>query len=152
VGLIFYNKRAIFCGFESKNHNSFFSVFIEQFKNLFPSIVLGFLVSGFVMTYVPKEIILLVLSNDIYTYFYVSIIRIFIFLCPHAMIPLIKTVAIEGIPKGLIISFLISSQSIGLPLLLGMKRIYGIKLTLKYVFGVVVGSGMIGIVLDKIGI
>jgi uncharacterized membrane protein YraQ (UPF0718 family) len=153
VGFVFYNKRAVFFMIENKkSNNNFFDVFIEQFKKLFPSIFLGFLISGFVMTYVPKEKILLVLSNNIITYFYVSIIRIFIFLCPHAMIPLIKAVAIEGISKGLIISFLISSQCIGLPLLLGMRKIYGIKLTLRYLFSVVVGSAIIGIVIDKIGI
>ncbi|AEF96594.1 permease [Methanotorris igneus] len=153
VGFIFYNEKAIFCGFETKNHNnSFFSAFIEQFRKLFPSIVLGFLISGFIMTYVPKETILLVLSNNVYTYFYVSIIRIFIFLCPYAMLPIIKTVAIEGIPKGLIVSFLISAPTLGLPILLPMKKYFGNRLTLKYVFGVVVGSGIIGITLDKIGV
>ncbi len=150
VGLIFYNEKVVFCGFESKNNkNSFFDVFIEQFKKFLPSITLGFLISGFVMTYVSKETILLILSNNLYSYFYVSIIRIFIFLCPHAMVPIIKAVAIDGISKGLIISFLISAPTLGLPLLMAMKRCYGKKLTLKYLIGVIVGSGIIGILFDK---
>ena len=151
IGLVFYNNKVIFCGFEENIHkNDFFSIFINQFKKLFPSMALGFIISGFVMTYIPKDTILLILSNDIASYFYVSIIRIFIFLCPHALIPIIKSVAIDGVSRGLIISFLISAPTLGLPLLLSMKKCYGKKLTLKYLFSVILASGLIGFVIDKI--
>lgn len=151
VGLVFYNDKVKIYYFEENIvKNDFLNIFLNQSKKLFPSILLGFLISGFIMEYVPKDTILLILSNNIYNYFYVSILRIFIFLCPNALIPIIKSVAVNGISKGLIISFLISAPTIGLPLVLALNRSYGKKIVIKYLISVILISGLIGIGLDKI--
>ncbi|ABR56304.1 permease [Methanococcus aeolicus Nankai-3] len=155
VGLLFYNEGAPIINYDiivkNKNyHENFFEIFIGQLKKFLPSMVLGFLISGIIITFISKDAILLILSNNIYSYFYVSILRVFIFLCPHAMIPIIKSVAIEGIQKGLIISFLISAPTLGLPLLLTMKKGYGLKITLKYFGSVVLISALIGMIYDFI--
>ena len=158
VGLLFYNDGAPTIDYDImvkniQNNNypeNFFKIFIGQLKKFLPSMALGFLISGVIITFISKDAILLILSNNIYSYFYVSILRVFIFLCPHAMIPIIKSVAIEGIQKGLIISFLISAPTLGLPLLLTMKKGYGLKITLKYFGSVVLISALIGMIYDFI--
>jgi len=160
VGLLFYNDGAPTIDYDimvkniQNNNNyypeNFFKIFIGQLKKFLPSMALGFLISGVIITFISKDAILLILSNNIYSYFYVSILRVFIFLCPHAMIPIIKSVAIEGIQKGLIISFLISAPTLGLPLLLTMKKGYGLKITLKYFGSVVLISALIGMIYDFI--
>ncbi|MBG0768564.1 permease [Methanococcus maripaludis] len=150
LGIIFYNDKIPFYfeEYDVKAEETFLKVLFKQMKNLMPAIMIGFLISGFMMYFIPKDVILYALSNNIMMYFYASVARIFIFLCPNAMIPLISSVAINGVPKGLILSFLISAPSIGLPMISAMLKVYGKKIALKYVFGVIMLGGIIGILVD----
>ncbi|WP_459202580.1 permease [Methanococcus sp. CF] len=152
IGILFYNYKIPFY-FEENNikpDDTYLKVLFKQMANLMPAIMIGFLISGFMMSFIPKDIILYALSNNLMMYFYASVARIFIFLCPNAMIPLISSVAVNGVPRGLILSFLISAPSIGLPMILAMLKVYGKKIALIYVFGIIILSGLIGIVIDII--
>ncbi|MCS3901317.1 permease [Methanococcus voltae] len=149
VGTLFLNDKYTPYFKEGKQQeNTFKSVLISQLKFIMPSILLGYILSGFFATLIPSEVIIMLLSNNIFTYFIISAIRLVIFLCPYALIPLINNFAIDGIPKGIILSFLISAPATGLPLILALNKCYGLKKTLKYIVSIVVISALLGILSD----
>lgn len=151
VGMTFYADKIPFFAFEEREmalEETYFNVLFKQLKNLMPPIIIGFILSGFFMQFIPKDIILYALSNNLIAYFYVSFARIFIFLCPNALIPLVNSISIDGISNGLILSFLISAPTIGLPMIFGMLKSYGKKITLKYVLSVIISSAVLGIIYD----
>ncbi|ABR54208.1 permease [Methanococcus vannielii SB] len=153
VGIIFYNEKMplyTFEEFDIKKEENYLSILYNQSKNLMPPIIFGFLLSGFLMEFIPKDIILYALSNSLMMYFYVSFARIFIFLCPHALIPLINSVSVNGVSNGLIISFLISAPTLGLPMIFALNKSYGKYITIKYILSVIISSAFLGIIYDSL--
>ncbi|MBP2201174.1 uncharacterized membrane protein YraQ (UPF0718 family) [Methanococcus voltae] len=149
VGIVFLKDKytPYFKEGKQKEHN-FTSILLSQLKFIMPSILIGYMLSGLFATLIPTEVIVMLLSNNLITYFVISAIRLVIFLCPYALIPLINNFAIEGIPKGIILSFLISAPATGLPMILALNKCYGLKKTLKYLISIIVISAILGLLSD----
>lgn len=115
-------------------------------KILFPTLLIGVMVAGFLMPFIPEKVIQgLVGTNSILGNFIASIFGAFMYFSTMTEIPIMQALIAKGMHKGPALALLLSGPSLSLPAMLVINRVLGLKKTITYVILVILFSMMAGL-------
>ena len=116
-------------------------------KILFPTLLIGVMVAGFLMPFIPETIIQkLVGENSLLGNFIASIFGAFMYFSTMTEIPIMQALIAKGMHKGPALALLLSGPSLSLPAMLVINRVLGPKKTITYVALVVLFSMIAGLI------
>jgi len=116
-------------------------------KILFPTLLIGVMLAGFVMPFLPETLIQgLVGSNSLLGNFIASIFGAFMYFSTMTEIPIMQGLIAKGMHKGPALALLLSGPSLSFPAMLVINRVLGFKKTLTYVTLVVTFSMLAGLI------
>ncbi len=120
-------------------------------KILFPTLLIGVMVAGFFMPFLPESLIQQIVGqNSIEGNFIGSIFGAFMYFSTMTEIPIMQGLMEKGMHKGPALSLLLSGPSLSLPAMLVINRVLGLKRTLTYVLLVVTFSMLAGLIFGSI--
>lgn len=119
-------------------------------KTLMPLLFAGVFVAGFVMPFIPNELIVrLVGRNSILGNLVASIFGAFMYFSTLTEIPILQGLISKGMADGPALALLLAGPSLSLPNMLVIRKVLGTRKTAAYVFIVVlyatIGSWVFGL-------
>ncbi len=119
----------------------------ELSKTLLPLLFIGVFIAGFVMPFLPKELIeKLVGSNSILGNLIASIFGAFMYFSTLTEIPILQALITKGMASGPALALLLSGPSLSLPNILVVRNVIGTKKTAVYVLNVIFYSTIAGLI------
>ncbi len=116
-------------------------------KILFPTLLIGVTVAGFIMPFLPESLIEgIVGSNTLQGNFIGSIFGAFMYFSTMTEIPIMQGLMEKGMHKGPALALLLAGPSLSLPAMLVIHRVLGLKKTLAYILLVVTFSMVAGLI------
>jgi uncharacterized protein len=116
-------------------------------KILFPTLLIGVMVAGFIMPFLPESLIQgIVGSNTILGNLIASIFGAFMYFSTMTEIPIMQGLIEKGMHKGPALALLLAGPSLSLPAMLVIGKVLGFKKTLTYIVLVVVFSMIAGLI------
>ncbi len=116
-------------------------------KILFPTLLIGVTVAGFIMPFLPESLIQgIVGSNSLLGNFIGAIFGAFMYFSTMTEIPIMQGLLEKGMHKGPALALLLSGPSLSLPAMLVINRVLGLKRTLHYIALVVIFSMFAGMI------
>lgn len=116
-------------------------------KMLLPILFIGVFVAGFIMPFLPQELIeKIVGSNSITSNLSASIFGAFMYFSTLTEIPILQALIAKGMNKGPALALLLAGPSLSLPNMLVVRRVLGNKKTAVYVLLVIFYSTIAGLI------
>lgn len=120
-------------------------------KMLLPILFIGVFVAGFIMPFLPQELIeRIVGSNSITGNLVASIFGAFMYFSTLTEIPILQALIAKGMHQGPALALLLAGPSLSLPNMLVVRRVLGTKKTAVYVLLVIFYSTIAGLIFGKI--
>ncbi|MGB2762603.1 MAG: permease [Minisyncoccales bacterium] len=120
-------------------------------KMLLPILFIGVFAAGFVMPYLPQELIeRMVGSNSITGNLVASIFGAFMYFSTLTEIPILQTLIAKGMSQGPALALLLAGPSLSLPNMLVIRKILGNKKTAVYVLLVIFYSTIAGLIFGSL--
>lgn len=120
-------------------------------KLLLPILFIGVFVAGFIMPFIPEELIVkLVGSNSLIANLVASIFGAFMYFSTLTEVPILQALIAKGMNQGPALALLLSGPSLSLPNLLVIRKVLGNKKTLVYALLVIIYSSLAGIIFGSI--
>ncbi|GAB4277104.1 MAG: permease [Coriobacteriia bacterium] len=114
-------------------------------KMLVPLLAAGVFVAGFIMPFLPEDLITgIVGSNTVLANFVAAVFGAFMYFSTLTEIPILQALMAKGMSNGPALALLLAGPSLSLPNMLVIRRVLGTKKTVVYVLLVVVLSTMVG--------
>ncbi|MGC9049177.1 MAG: permease, partial [Patescibacteria group bacterium] len=120
-------------------------------KMLLPTLFIGVFVAGFVMPFLPQELIeKIVGSNSIFGNLIASIFGAFMYFSTLTEIPILQALIAKGMSQGPALALLLSGPSLSLPNMLVVRKVLGNGKTAVYVLLVIIYSTIAGLIFGRI--
>lgn len=120
-------------------------------KMLLPVLFIGVFIAGFIMPFLPQELIeKIVGSNSITGNLVASIFGAFIYFSTLTEIPILQALIEKGMGQGPALALLLAGPSLSLPNMLVIRRVLGNKKTAVYVLLVVFYSTIAGLIFGSL--
>jgi uncharacterized membrane protein YraQ (UPF0718 family) len=119
-------------------------------KTLLPVLFVGVFAAGFIMPFLPQELIeKIVGSNSIISNLISSIFGAFMYFSTLTEIPILQALIAKGMSQGPALALLLSGPSLSLPNMLVVRKVLGTKKTVAYVLLVIIYSAIAGLIFGK---
>lgn len=116
-------------------------------KMLLPILFIGVFVAGFVMPFIPQELIeKIVGTNSITGNLLASVFGAFMYFSTLTEVPILQALLAKGMSQGPALSLLLAGPSLSLPNMLVVRSVLGNKKTAVYVFLVIIYSSIAGLI------
>lgn len=116
-------------------------------KTLLPILFVGVFVAGFIMPFLPQELIeKIVGSNSITGNLVASIFGAFMYFSTLTEIPILQALIAKGMHQGPALALLLAGPSLSLPNMLVVRKVLGTKKTAVYVLLVIFYSTIAGLI------
>jgi uncharacterized protein len=120
-------------------------------KMLVPILFIGVFVAGFIMPFLPQELIeRTVGSNSITGNLIASLFGAFMYFSTLTEIPILQALIAKGMNQGPALALLLAGPSLSLPNMLVVRSVLGNKKTVVYILLVIVYSTIAGLIFGKI--
>lgn len=120
-------------------------------KMLLPTLFIGVFVAGFIMPFLPQELIeKIVGSNSIMGNLVASIFGAFMYFSTLTEIPILQALIAKGMGQGPALALLLAGPSLSLPNMLVVRKVLGNKKTAVYVLLVIFYSTIAGLIFGRI--
>ncbi len=120
-------------------------------KMLLPILFIGVFVAGFVMPFLPQELIeKIVGSNSITGNLVASVFGAFMYFSTLTEIPILQALIAKGMSQGPALALLLAGPSLSLPNMLVVRRVLGNKKTAVYILLVIFYSTIAGFTYGKL--
>lgn len=126
---------------------NFFHHLLHYTRDVFPSLFLGFLLSGVIHEFVPQSLVDRYFSRkNISSIIYVTLAGIFLPVCCFGSLPIAVGFRKKGVPLGPILAFLIATPATSLTAILVTWRLLGFGFTLYLCLTVILMGVIAGII------
>lgn len=116
-------------------------------KTLLPILFIGVFVAGFIMPFLPQELIeKIVGSNSITGNLVASVFGAFMYFSTLTEIPILQALIAKGMHQGPALALLLAGPSLSLPNMLVVRKVLGTKKTAVYVLLVIFYSTIAGLI------
>ncbi len=116
-------------------------------KTLLPVLFIGVFIAGFIMPFLPQELIeRLVGSNSIVSNLVAAIFGAFMYFSTLTEIPILQALIAKGMDKGPALSLLLAGPSLSLPNMLVIRKVLGNTKTATYILLVIFYSTAAGFI------
>lgn len=116
-------------------------------KMLLPILFIGVFVAGFIMPFLPEELITKIAgSNSLTGNLVASIFGAFMYFSTLTEIPILQALIAKGMSQGPALALLLAGPSLSLPNMLVVRRVLGNKKTAVYVLLVIFYSTIAGLI------
>jgi len=120
-------------------------------KMLLPILFIGVFVAGFVMPFLPQELIQkFVGSNSVFGNLISAIFGAFMYFSTLTEIPILQALIAKGMSQGPALALLLAGPSLSLPNMLVIRKVLGTKKTAVYVLLVIFYSTVAGLIFGKL--
>ena len=120
-------------------------------KMLLPILFIGVFVAGFIMPFLPQELIeKIVGSNSITGNIIASIFGAFMYFSTLTEIPILQALIAKGMHQGPALALLLAGPSLSLPNMLVVRKVLGNKKTAVYVLLVIFYSTIAGLIFGSL--
>lgn len=116
-------------------------------KMLLPLLFIGVFIAGFIMPFLPEELIIdLVGKNNILSNLVASVFGAFMYFSTLTEIPILQAFLNKGMNQGPALALLLAGPSLSLPNLLVIRKVLGNKKTAVYMLLVIIFSSISGLI------
>ncbi len=120
-------------------------------KMLLPILFIGVFVAGFIMPFLPQELIeKIVGSNSITGNLVASVFGAFMYFSTLTEIPILQALIAKGMDQGPALALLLAGPSLSLPNMLVIRRVLGNKKTAVYILLVIFYSSLAGLIFGSL--
>ncbi|MDZ7612263.1 MAG: permease [Candidatus Moranbacteria bacterium] len=120
-------------------------------KMLLPILFIGVFVAGFIMPFLPEELIQRIVgTNSLSGNFIASIFGAFMYFSTLTEIPILQGLIAKGMSQGPALALLLAGPSLSLPNMLVVRSVLGNKKTAVYVLIVVIYSTIAGLIFGSL--
>jgi len=120
-------------------------------KMLLPILFIGVFVAGFVMPFLPQELIeRIVGSNSVFGNLVASIFGAFMYFSTLTEIPILQALIAKGMAPGPALALLLAGPSLSLPNMLVIRKVLGNGKTAVYILLVIFYSTVAGLIFGKL--
>jgi uncharacterized protein len=120
-------------------------------KMLLPILFIGVFIAGFIMPFLPQELIQKIVgSNSITGNLVASIFGAFMYFSTLTEIPILQALISKGMHQGPVLALLLAGPSLSLPNMLVIRKVLGNKKTAVYILLVVFYSTIAGLVFGSL--
>jgi len=120
-------------------------------KMLLPILFVGVFIAGFIMPFLPQELIQKIVgSNSISGNLVSAIFGAFMYFSTLTEIPILQTLIAKGMSQGPALALLLAGPSLSFPSMLVIRKILGTKKTTVYVLLVIFYSTVAGLIFGKL--
>lgn len=120
-------------------------------KMLLPILFIGVFIAGFIMPFIPDELIQgLVGGNSISGNLVASVFGAFMYFSTLTEIPILQALIAKGMNQGPALALLLAGPSLSLPNLLVIRKVLGNKKTAVYMLLVIIYSTIAGLIFGNI--
>ena len=120
-------------------------------KTLTPVLFIGVFVAGFMLPFLPENLIVkLVGSNSVLGNLVSAIFGAFMYFSTLTEIPILQALIIKGMHSGPALALLLSGPSLSLPNMLVIRKILGTSKTVVYVLLVILYSTLAGLIFGSL--
>jgi hypothetical protein len=120
-------------------------------KMLLPILFIGVFVAGFVMPFLPQELIQKIVgSNSVFGNLISAIFGAFMYFSTLTEIPILQALIAKGMSQGPALSLLLAGPSLSLPSMLVIRKVLGTGKTVVYVLLVISYSTIAGLIFGKL--
>lgn len=119
-------------------------------KTLLPVLFVGVFIAGFIMPFLPQQLIeKMVGSNSIFGNLISAIFGAFMYFSTLTEIPILQALIAKGMSQGPALALLLAGPSLSLPNMLVIRKVLGNKKTIVYVLLVIFYSTIAGLIFGK---
>ena len=120
-------------------------------KMLLPVLFIGVFIAGFIMPFLPQELIeKIVGSNSIFGNLISAVFGAFMYFSTLTEIPILQALIAKGMSHGPALSLLLAGPSLSLPNMLVVRKVLGNKKTAVYVLLVIFYSTIAGLIFGNL--
>jgi len=120
-------------------------------KMLLPILFIGVFGAGFVMPFLPQELIQKIVgSNSVFGNLISAIFGAFMYFSTLTEIPILQALIAKGMSQGPALALLLAGPSLSLPNMLVIRKVLGTKKTVVYVLLVIFYSTVAGLIFGKL--
>ena len=120
-------------------------------KMLLPILFVGVFIAGFIMPFLPQNLIeKIVGANSVFGNLISAIFGAFMYFSTLTEIPILQALIAKGMASGPALALLLAGPSLSLPNMLVVRKVLGAKKTAVYVFLVIFYSTLAGLIFGKI--
>ena len=120
-------------------------------KMLLPVLFIGVFVAGFIMPFLPQELIQRIVgSNSVFGNLVSAIFGAFMYFSTLTEIPILQALIAKGMSNGPALALLLAGPSLSLPNMLVIRKVLGNKKTVVYVLLVILYSTIAGLTFGKL--
>jgi len=120
-------------------------------KMLLPILFIGVFVAGFVMPFLPQELIQKIVgSNSVFGNLISAIFGAFMYFSTLTEIPILQALIAKGMNHGPALALLLAGPSLSLPNMLVIRKVLGTGKTVVYVLLVIFYSTVAGLIFGKL--
>ncbi len=120
-------------------------------KILLPLLFIGVFIAGFIMPFLPQEMIeSIVGSNSIVGNLVASVFGAFMYFSTLTEVPILQALMAKGMSNGPVLALLLAGPSLSLPNMLVVRKVLGNKKTFVYILLVVFYSTVAGLIFGSI--
>ncbi len=116
-------------------------------KMLLPILFIGVFVAGFIMPFLPQELIQKIVgSNSVFGNLISAIFGAFMYFSTLTEIPILQALITKGMSQGPALALLLAGPSLSLPNMLVIRKVLGTKKTAVYILLVIFYSTVAGLI------
>jgi len=120
-------------------------------KMLLPILFIGVFIAGFIMPFLPQELIQKIVgSNSVFGNLISAIFGAFMYFSTLTEIPILQALIAKGMSQGPALALLLAGPSLSLPNMLVIRKVLGTKKTAAYVLLVIFYSTVAGLIFGKL--
>ena len=120
-------------------------------RMLLPVLFVGVFVAGFVMPFLPQELIQKIVgSNSVFGNLIAAVFGAFMYFSTLTEIPILQALIAKGMNQGPALALLLAGPSLSLPNMLVIRKVLGNKKTAVYVLLVIFYSTVAGLIFGKL--
>jgi len=120
-------------------------------KMLLPILFIGVFIAGFVMPFLPQELIQKIVgSNSVFGNLISAIFGAFMYFSTLTEIPILQALIAKGMSQGPALALLLAGPSLSLPAMLVIRKVLGTKKTIVYVLLVIFYSTIAGLIFGSL--
>jgi hypothetical protein len=137
--------------FQKETNNEWLKETWSFTKMLLPILFIGVFVAGFIMPFLPQELIeRLVGSNSVTSNLVAAIFGAFMYFSTLTEIPILQALIAKGMGQGPALALLLAGPSLSLPNMLVIRKILGNSKTAVYVLLVIFYSTIAGLIFGSL--
>lgn len=120
-------------------------------KMLLPILFIGVFIAGFVMPFLPEELVVKIVgANSVFGNLVASVFGAFMYFSTLTEIPILQALIVKGMHSGPVLALLLAGPSLSLPNMLVIRRVLGNKKTVVYISLVVFYSTIAGLIFGSL--